>query len=200
MKENYIYNNKVKIILICILILNIILMAYLIYHFKTITTNTQRYDNMPTLSENDLKDIFGFQNGKELISIELKTREISVSELSENIENFATKALPYISKNVLNESAENVKKIYKDNTNFFKDNAGIESEKEFIELCNKLKNVDCNLNELSKASYVDGTAEYSNNILKVNVKLMDKDEKYITVKVTYNKENKIEYKYEIIEE
>ena len=193
--KNYIFNNTFKTILILILILQSILMGVLIYQYNKINSNN-RVQFSP---KNGDENTFGFDNAKILLAVTLKSENLSAGEISKNIENFATKAIPLINKEILKNNSQNITKIYEDNIELLLNYAGIESEKEFTELCNKLKNVDCNLDELSSASYMEGTTEYSNNILKINVKLIDKNQKYIMIKLTYNPDNNVQYKYEVLE-
>lgn len=193
--KNYIFNNKVRIILIIILTLECILMAFLIYQSSQ---NNER--NKVHLSpSNSSESTFGFENAKILLEVTLKSENLSAGEISKNIENFATKAIPLINKEILKNNSQNITRVYIDNIEMLLNYAGIENEKELNEMCNKLKNVDCNLDELCKASYVSDTIEYNDNILKINVKILDKNQKYITIKLTFNPDNDVQYKYEIIE-
>lgn len=189
--ENYIYNNKIKIVLICILILNCILMGYL-------TFKNSKY-NRPASSQNSSTDTFGFDNAQELLSVTLKSENLSAGEISSRIERFATGAVPFINKNVLQSDSTDIENLYKENKGYLEVYAGIETEKEFKEMCNKLKKVECNLNEISSASYISNTAEYNNNEFKINVKLIDNNNNFFTITLSYISDNEVAYKYDILE-
>lgn len=193
--DNYIFNSKIKAILFCILFLNIILMVCLIYKYNIQKNNIGR----PSTANSSSSE-FVFENTKEILSVTLKTEKLSSGEISSEIESFASKFIPYINESVLQEDSKKIDEFYKDNKDYLKQYAGIENEKDFTTICNKLRKVNCNLNELSKASFVENTAEYSNDTFKVNVKLIDKNDNYIIVKVSNNKESGKVYKYEILEE
>lgn len=187
-------NKREKIIFIIILILELILMFFLIIQYKNIKHNNQSFQSTLNYSE----DVFGFENAKVLLGVSLKSDNISTGEILKKIEIFATKALPFINKYLSDENSSNLETVYKDNIELLLNYSGIEKEEELTKMCNKLKNVECNLNEISKASFVSDSLENDNNILKINIKLIDKNQKYITIKLVCNPENDVKYKFEIL--
>lgn len=197
-KKDITSNNKIRLILFCILVLNIILMIFLIFQNNNILFTGNKYEIMSFTSGKSSEDVFGFENAKVLLGVSLKSDNISTGEISKKIEIFATKALPFINQYLSDENSSNMEKIYKDNTELLLNYSGIEKVEELTQMCNKLKNTECNLNEISKASYVSDSLDYNNNILKINVKLIDKNQKYITIRIVYNPENNVKYKFEIL--
>lgn len=193
--RNYLFNNKIKTLLIIIILLECILMFFLIYQYKKINKS----NNIPLSSSNSSENVFGFENAQTLLSVTLKSENLSAGEISKNIEYFATKAIPFMDKNILSNDSNNITELYKENIEMLLNNAGIKSEKELIDMCNKLKNIDCNLSQLSSASYISDTVDYNNDIFKINIKLKDKNQKYITIKLIYNPDDNVHYRYEIIE-
>ena len=118
-------------------------MGVLIYQYNKINSNN-RVQFSP---QNGDESTFGFENAKILLAITLKSENLSAGEISSNIENFATKAIPFINQNILKNSSQNITKIYEDNIELLLNYAGIENEKEFTEMCNKLKNAEIHKTE-----------------------------------------------------
>lgn len=197
-KKDTISENKIRLILFCILGLNIILMIFLIFQNSNILFTGNKYEIISITSKESSQDVFGFENAKVLLGVSLKSDNISTGEILKKIEIFATKALPFINKYLSDENSSNLETVYKDNIELLLNYSGIEKEEELTKMCNKLKNVECNLNEISKASFVSDSLENDNNILKINIKLIDKNQKYITIKLVCNPENDVKYKFEIL--
>ena len=189
----FLKSNKIKLLLIIILALNIMLMGVLAYQF-----NMKKKDiyTIKATTQNSSANVFRFENAQELLKLTIKEKDLNSGEISKSIEKFATEIIPLIYNGMTNK---NIEKLYEDNKEFLKENVGIQSKDELRDLCNKLNNSSCNLQEIVTAKYISNSIEYDNYYLRVSFELKDKQNKYITVKLTYNSIYEIKYKYEIIE-
>ena len=190
---------KYKMIIIIvsvILIINVILMIYLIYRYKHRAEYTER--PVAVIAEYE----FAFDNWGEVLSAinvtESNSKKLTASKVSKSIETFATSFIPYINENVLKNNNTTPEKFFDENKNYIFQYAGISEKKDFVTFCNDLKNADCNINELANAYYMEGTAEYSNDIFRADVRLRDKDERTMTIRVTTDEKTKNRFKYEIL--
>lgn len=190
---------KYKIILIIvsiILIVNIILMVYLFYRYN----HREEYVERPVtiISKNE----FTFGNWGEILGAirvtESNSKKLTASKVGKAIETFATSFIPYINENVLKNNSTTPEKFFDENKNYIFQYSGISEKKDFITLCNDLKNADCNINELANAYYIEDTAQYRNDIFRVDVKISDNDEKTINIRVTTDEKTKNRFKYEIL--
>ena len=194
MNSNIIFkSNKVKLLLIITLALNIMLMGVLVYQLNM---KKKEIYTIKATTQNSSTNVFGFENAQELLKITINNNEINSGEISKNIETFATETIPFIYNGMINGSIE---KLYEDNKKFLKENVGIQSKDELINFCKNLSNSGCNFKYIGAAEYISNSIEYDGYNLKVCFKLKDKEKNSITVKLTYSSIYEIKYKYEIVE-
>lgn len=194
--EKNIYNNKMKVILLCVLIINIILMIFLIYNYNRLNKDTivrpMVYDNS--------NEKLGFDNLQEPLKATRNSDDLSIGKISKSIENFSNKFLTYLTQNVLQKDEEYYQKFFEENKNYIYQYSGIENEKDFLDFCNELKKSEINVNEIIKVSFIDGTSEYSNNVFKCDFRLIDKNNNSIILRITTSRKYQNRYKYQVIKE
>ena len=186
-------NKKFKIGIFIVLIINIIAMILLVYAYT-------HHEHTGTTIMPDYEAEFGFENSAEALKVTMNSDDLSVGKISKSIESFAIQFLPYINENVLQNNEKTLQQFFKENKNYIYQYAGIEEESDFLELCNGLKQEKCNISELKTASFINDTAEYSNNKFKIDLRLIDKDNNSIIVRVTTSQKSKNRYKYQLIKE
>lgn len=196
-----ILRTKYKMILIIvsiILIINIILMIYLVQSYNH---REEEHVHVP-LADIVAEYEFTFGNWSEILGslkvTEGNTKDLKASKVGKNIEIFATGFIPYINENVLKNNDTTPEKFYSENKNYIFQYAGISEEKEFITFCNSLKDSKCNVDELVNAYFLEGTSNYMDDIFTVDIRLKDKDENTMDVRVKTDEKTKNRFTYEIL--
>jgi len=186
------------VIVVVVLIINIILMIYLVQRYNH---REEKHVHVP-LADIEAEYEFTFGNWGEILSslkvTEGNTKDLKASKVGKNIEIFATSFIPYINENVLKNNDMTPENFYSKNKNYVFQYAGISEEKEFITFCKTLKDSKCNVNELVNAYFLEGTSNYMEDIFTVDIRLKDKDENTMDVRVKTDKKTKNRFTYEIL--
>lgn len=188
-------NNKVIMIVVAsILVVNIILMLYLVYKYRNkhikYTAPTVQYVNSEKLS---------FENVQEILSVTLKTKELSSAQILSSIQEFSIEFLSNINESLLQSDDNNVEMFYTQNKEYIKQYSGIDSKEKFEILYSNLKKVDCNLGGISRVQFMNDTAKYNDGIFKVQAKVIDYEGKFMNINISIyvGEKNTFEYTIQI---